>query len=70
MSEQTNLGAGNQEPDPATADNPPEDLQAGDKARDKTESPSHRSDRLDTGISKDKNIDPESPTMHPGDQGG
>jgi hypothetical protein len=70
MSEQTNLGAGNQEPDPATAGSPPSDIKAGDKMRDKTESPSRRSDRLDTGISEEKNIDPESPIMPSGDQGG
>ena len=70
MNEQTNLGAGNQEPDPATAENPPSDIAAGDKIRDTAESPSHRSDRLDTGISQEKNIDPESPVMPSGDQGG
>lgn len=70
MSEQTNLGAGNQETDPATAENPPSDIKAGDKVRDKTESPSHRSDRLDAGISQEKNIDPNSPVMPSGDQGG
>ncbi len=31
---QTNLGAGNNEPDPATAENPPSDLRSGDKKRD------------------------------------
>jgi hypothetical protein len=30
---------------------------------------SHRSDRLDTGVSRERNVDPESPAMHPGDQG-
>ena len=29
-----------------------------------------RSERLDTGVSREKNIDPESPAMHSGDQGG
>ncbi len=33
--EEANLGAGNQEPDPATAANPPDELRAGDKKRDK-----------------------------------
>lgn len=31
--------------------------------RNNTESPSHRSGRLDVGISQEKNIDPESPIM-------
>ena len=31
---------------------------------------SHRSDRLDAGVSREQNVDPESPAMHPGDQGG
>jgi len=35
-SEQQNLGAGEQEPDPATADAPPSDLEAGDKKRTQT----------------------------------
>jgi hypothetical protein len=30
---------------------------------------SHRSDRLDTGVSREQNVDPESPAMHSGDQG-
>jgi len=30
---------------------------------------SHRSDRLDTGVSREENVDPESPAMRPGDQG-
>lgn len=34
VGEETNLGAGNSEPDPATADNPPDQLQAGDKKRE------------------------------------
>jgi hypothetical protein len=38
VDEETNLGAGNQEPDPATAENPPSDISAGDEKRDKTES--------------------------------
>lgn len=33
--QETNLGAGNTEPDPATAENPPDDLKAGDKKREK-----------------------------------
>lgn len=69
MSEQTNLGAGNLEPDPATAENPPSDIKAGDKARDQTESASNRSNRMDTGVSREKNIDPESPAVQAGDQG-
>jgi hypothetical protein len=32
--EETNLGAGNEEPDPATADAPPSDLKKGDSKRD------------------------------------
>ena len=32
--ETTNLGAGNEEPDPATAQNPPKDVKAGDKKRE------------------------------------
>ncbi|MGH3913043.1 MAG: hypothetical protein ACRDTC_06490 [Pseudonocardiaceae bacterium] len=32
--EDLNLGAGNEEPDPATAENPPSDLQAGDSKRE------------------------------------
>lgn len=70
MSEQTNLGVGNQEPDPATADNPPSDIKAGDQAREPEDSAAHRSDRLDAGISQEKNIDPKSPSMPAGDQGG
>ncbi|MGH3942689.1 MAG: hypothetical protein ACRDTG_29515 [Pseudonocardiaceae bacterium] len=31
--EELNLGAGDQEPDPATAEDPPADLQAGDEKR-------------------------------------
>lgn len=34
--EEANLGAGNKEPDPATAVNPPDDLKAGDKKREAT----------------------------------
>jgi hypothetical protein len=30
---------------------------------------SHRSDRIDTGVSREENVDPESPAMHSGDQG-
>jgi len=29
----------------------------------------HDSDRMDTGISREENVDPESPAMHSGDQG-
>lgn len=36
LGEQTNLGAGNKEPDPATADNPPSDVEAGDQKRHQT----------------------------------
>ncbi|HEY3896615.1 MAG TPA: hypothetical protein VGL88_14775 [Pseudonocardiaceae bacterium] len=64
MGEQTNLGAGNQEPDPATAENPPSDVKAGAKKRDKTKGVS------DAGLSQEKNIDPESPPTQTGDQGG
>ena len=70
MSDQTNFGAGNQEPDPATAENPPSDISAGDQKRDPEGSPANRADRMDTGVSKEKNVDPSSPAMHPGDQGG
>jgi hypothetical protein len=38
VGEETNLGAGNQEPDPATAENPPSDISAGEEKRDKSES--------------------------------
>lgn len=34
--EETNLGAGNQEPDPATAESPPSDIKAGDEKRHQT----------------------------------
>lgn len=67
---QTNTGAGNSEPDPATAENPPSEIKAGDQKRDPTESESHHSDRVDAGISDEGNIDPESPAMPAGDQGG
>jgi hypothetical protein len=70
MSGQTNLGVGNQEPDPATAENPPRDIRAGDHAREPEDSAAHRSDRLDAGISPEKNIDPQSPAMPAGDRGG
>ena len=60
----------NQEPDPATAENPPSDIGAGDQKRDPEGSEEHRADRMETGISTEENIDPESPAMHPGDQGG
>jgi len=30
---------------------------------------SHTSDRLDTGVSREGNVDPESPAVHSGDQG-
>ncbi|HEY3896808.1 MAG TPA: hypothetical protein VGL88_15765 [Pseudonocardiaceae bacterium] len=33
--EEKNLGAGNTEPDPATAANPPNEVKAGDKKREK-----------------------------------
>jgi hypothetical protein len=36
LDEQTNLGAGNLEPDPATAENPPSDISAGDEKRTQT----------------------------------
>jgi hypothetical protein len=39
MSEGTNLGAGNEEPDPATAENPPEQTKAGDAKRNKEGAP-------------------------------
>ena len=35
----TDSGAGNEEPDPATAANPPADLKAGDKKREKEGAP-------------------------------
>lgn len=69
LHEQTNLGAGNREPDPATSENPPSDLSAGDEVRG-GESTASQSDRLDTGVSREQNIHPQSPTTHPGDQGG
>lgn len=33
---QSDLGAGDQEPDPATAESPPSDIQAGDEKREQT----------------------------------
>ena len=33
---ETDLGAGNAEPDPATAENPPSDVRAGDEERTQT----------------------------------
>lgn len=69
LQEQTNLGAGNQEPDPATAENPPSDIKAGDKERSTHESAASRSGRMDTGISREGNVDPDSPATHTGDQG-
>jgi hypothetical protein len=33
LHDQTDSGAGNQEPDPATAENPPSDIEAGDAKR-------------------------------------
>lgn len=35
----TNSGAGNEEPDPATAETPPADLKAGDKKRETAGAP-------------------------------
>ena len=34
LGSETNLGAGNNEPDPATAENPPSDRKQGDRERD------------------------------------
>ena len=34
LGSEMNLGSGDQEPDPATAENPPRDLQEGDSERD------------------------------------
>ena len=36
IGEQTNLGSGNIEPDPATAENPPSDIEYGDQKRTQT----------------------------------
>jgi hypothetical protein len=36
LDEQQNLGAGDEEPDPATAENPPSEIRAGDKERHQT----------------------------------
>lgn len=69
LQEKINLGAGNKEPDPATAENPPSDVRAGEKARTTHESDASRSERMDTGVSREENVDPESPAMHSGDQG-
>jgi hypothetical protein len=33
VGKQANLGSGNQEPDPATAESPPSEIKAGDKER-------------------------------------
>ncbi|MGH3874352.1 MAG: hypothetical protein ACRDSR_23105 [Pseudonocardiaceae bacterium] len=72
LHQELNLGAGNQEPDPATAAEPPSDIKAGDAARptDADESAATRSNRMDTGVSREENIDPASPAVQPGDQGG
>jgi hypothetical protein len=35
----TNSGAGNEEPDPATAENPPVDIKAGDEKREQDGAP-------------------------------
>ena len=69
LQEETNLGAGNQEPDPATASDPPSDLKAGDAARTADESAASQANRMDSGVSREENVDPESPAMHTGDQG-
>jgi hypothetical protein len=37
--EQTNLGAGDNEPDPATVETPPNETRAGDKKREKEGAP-------------------------------
>jgi len=55
---------------PATAANPPSDIKAGDKKREPEGSGAHRADRMDTGVAQEPNVDPESPAMNPGDQGG
>jgi hypothetical protein len=34
-----------------------------------TSEASRRSDRIDTGVSREENVDPDSPAMHTGDQG-
>lgn len=39
VGEETNLGAGEEEPDPATAEDPPGQIRAGDKKRDKEGAP-------------------------------
>lgn len=39
VGEEANLGAGNQEPDPATAENPPSEIRSGDKKREKQGAP-------------------------------
>ena len=36
LDEETNLGAGNAEPDPATAENPPSEIKSGDAKREQT----------------------------------
>jgi hypothetical protein len=55
-------GSGSTAPDPATADNPPPDIGAGDQARDPEGSAAHQSDQRDAGITDDQ--------MPAGDQGG
>ena len=55
-------GSGNTAPDPATADNPPQDIAAGDQARDPEGSAAHQSDQRDAGITDD--------ATPAGDQGG
>jgi hypothetical protein len=36
LGDKSNLGAGESEPDPVTADNPPQDIKAGDQKRVQT----------------------------------
>jgi hypothetical protein len=36
LDDQANLGAGNEEPDPATAEDPPSEVRAGDQKRTQT----------------------------------
>jgi hypothetical protein len=51
LHDKTNSGAGNQEPDPATAENPPSDIEAGDAARGQTGAGADRPATKGEGVS-------------------
>jgi len=54
-------GSGNTAPDPATADNPPQDIGAGDQARDPEGSAAHQSDQGATLSMRDSSRTPGRP---------